>query len=269
MFNIFTNNKKEIWLALWWWATKWFVHLGVIKYLEENNYTITEVAWTSMGSIIGTLVCSGMSFDDMYQAFKQIKTSDLIDIDLTQWLIKWDNIINILKETCGDIAFADLSIPLKVIAVNIDTGKEKAFSTWSVIEAVHCSIAIPGIFSVQKHSQDNAYYLDGWLINNLPISHLSSKHIVAVSCSWKFSKYEEESTTIFGKTFNTNFFSIPKNVLYRSLDIMMLHNENMQLASHANTTLIRPNLTHISSYDISVLDEAIMIWYEEAKKILW
>ena len=35
--------KKKYWLALWWGSARWFVHIWVLKYLEEKNIEIWEI----------------------------------------------------------------------------------------------------------------------------------------------------------------------------------------------------------------------------------
>lgn len=49
---------------------------------------------------------------------------------------------------------------------------------------------------------------------------------------------------------------------------MMSNNENEQIKSHDHATVIRPNLTEISFYDLSALDRAIEIGYKATKKEL-
>ena len=46
--------KKIYSLALWWWAAIWFVHIWVIKYIEENDIEVTEISWTSMWAIVAS-----------------------------------------------------------------------------------------------------------------------------------------------------------------------------------------------------------------------
>ena len=36
--------KTNYGLALWWGSARWFVHIWVIKYLEEKNIKITEIS---------------------------------------------------------------------------------------------------------------------------------------------------------------------------------------------------------------------------------
>jgi predicted acylesterase/phospholipase RssA len=38
----------------------------VLKYLEEHNYEITEIAGTSIGSIVGLMLANGLTYSQMY-----------------------------------------------------------------------------------------------------------------------------------------------------------------------------------------------------------
>ena len=54
----------------------------------------------------------------------------------------------------------------------------------------------------------------------------------------------------------------------RSYYIMMARNEDLELSQYPQVTLIRPELEHISSFDLHVLEDAIQIGYNEAKHVL-
>jgi len=49
---------------------------------------------------------------------------------------------------------------------------------------------------------------------------------------------------------------------------MMARNEDLELSQHDDVLLIRPDLEHISSFDLEVMDDAIQIGYDEARRVL-
>lgn len=63
--------QKNISLCLWWGWARAFIHIWVLKYLEEENYSIEEVSGTSMGAIIAAGIALGMSAQEIYDFTKK------------------------------------------------------------------------------------------------------------------------------------------------------------------------------------------------------
>jgi NTE family protein len=103
-----------------------------------------------------------------------------------------ESILKILKNCGCDVNFEDLAIPLTVVATNIDTATEKRFDSGSVLDAVRCSMGIPGIFAPHQ-LDDGQHYVDGVFVNNLPANCLSADSVVAVS-TLGIGAFEPESS---------------------------------------------------------------------------
>ena len=56
-----TAAQTRVGLVLAGGGARGLAHIGVIKYLEENNIKVQAVAGTSMGSVVGGLYASGMN----------------------------------------------------------------------------------------------------------------------------------------------------------------------------------------------------------------
>lgn len=112
-------NKKYS-LALGWWSALWLSHIWVIKYIEEKNIQIDEIAWTSMWSVVASFYAIWINSNDMKTFAKNVNYLKLIDIDLKEWLLKWNKIYKKLYEVFGDKKIEDTKIKLKIIATNID-----------------------------------------------------------------------------------------------------------------------------------------------------
>jgi NTE family protein len=67
--------------------------------------------------------------------------------------------------------FDELKIPLRIITMALDTGREVILESGSLLKAVEASLAMPGIFPPVPY--DNKFLLDGSIINPVPISDLS------------------------------------------------------------------------------------------------
>ncbi len=66
-------------------------------------------------------------------------------------------------------SFADLSVPLRVVAADLDTGDEVVFVRGPLEPALLASAALPGVFPIIEH--DNRRLVDGGIVNAVPLWH--------------------------------------------------------------------------------------------------
>jgi NTE family protein len=123
------GSKKKISLVLGGGGTKGFIHIGVLRYLEEHRYTITDVAGTSIGALIGALVAMGRTSDEIYTKIQTLSTKDIIDIDRQYITIGGTSIISQLEDMMGDTQIEDLPRPFTAIATDLDSGEEIALTS--------------------------------------------------------------------------------------------------------------------------------------------
>ena len=71
-----------------------------------------------------------------------------------------------MKDILPVDTFEDLQIPLKVVATNVNTLEERVFETGRLLDAVMCSVALPG--SILPQEYDGQYYIDGGATNIVP-----------------------------------------------------------------------------------------------------
>lgn len=67
-------------LALGGGASKGFAHIGIVKVLKENGIPVKVVTGTSAGSIVGSLLASGMSPDRLELEAEILGKTDLVDL---------------------------------------------------------------------------------------------------------------------------------------------------------------------------------------------
>ena len=213
------------------------------------------------------MIAFWMNYDQIYAAAMSLEYKEFVDLDIRNWLIKWEKIIQKISTYIGDIQFEDLSIPLTIVATDMNSGEEIWFTTGSVLKAIRYSIWIPGVFVVAQDDNGKSY-ADGWLVNNLPVNYIHSEHVVAVSCQGVGRFEGKTSKMVLWIEIDTSWMTIHTRVMMRSLNIMMSRIEDFIIAEHPNVILIRPNLEKISSFDLKALDEAITIGYKEAKLVL-
>jgi len=64
--------------------------------------------------------------------------------------------------------FEELSLPVHIVATNLETGGEAWFHSGSLVEPLLASAAMPGIFP--PVTIDGVSYIDGGIANNVPVS---------------------------------------------------------------------------------------------------
>jgi NTE family protein len=66
-------------------------------------------------------------------------------------------------------SFADLNVPLRVIAADLDTGEEVVLARGPLKPALLASAALPGAFPIVHH--DGRRLVDGGVVDSVPLSH--------------------------------------------------------------------------------------------------
>ena len=165
------SGKKTISLVLGSGGARGLAHIGVIDELVHYGFEIKSIAGSSMGALIGGIYAMGRL--DVYTRWvTALQRSDvvyLLDPSFGRTgLIKGDRIMGVLKSLIGDANIEDLPIRFTAVATDLESGNEEWFSHGSLFDAVRASISIPTIFT--PHRYHGREYLDGSLINPLPIS---------------------------------------------------------------------------------------------------
>lgn len=71
------NIKKDINLVLQGGGIKGLAYVGALRYLEENNYNINYIAGSSVGAIIGSLICAGYDSYELEDIINKLSYKDL------------------------------------------------------------------------------------------------------------------------------------------------------------------------------------------------
>jgi NTE family protein len=179
--------KKRVGLALGGGGAKGLAHIGVLDVLQQEGIPIDLIAGTSMGGLVGALCALGKDCSLMKQTALKInvvKMLSLADLALPKsGLFGGKAVISLLKKLIGrDVGFEELSIPLSLVATDINSGEEVVINQGSVLEGVRATISIPGIFTVVK--REGRYLVDGGLVNPVPVSvakDMGADFIIAVN----------------------------------------------------------------------------------------
>lgn len=245
------GKKPTVGVALGSGGARGFAHLGVLKMLVEHNIPIHCVAGSSMGALIGAFFAAGLEMEQMYKLAKVFKRKYYLDFTVPKMgFVTGNRVKELIKAFTKNKKIEELSIPLSIVATDLNEGKKVVFSKGSVAEAVRASISIPGIFVPVQI--DGMLLVDGGVVDRVPVSvakDMGADIVIAVDVS--DVKRNEKITSIF-------------DVIMQSLDIMQ--DELVHHRKIASDIMIRPKVEQFSSRAFTNIEEILKKGEEEAEK---
>jgi NTE family protein len=163
-------------------AARGYVHLGVIKALNEEGIFPDIISGTSAGAIAGALYADGYSPDEILEILGKNSRLDFLALTVPKdGLLKMSGMIQLLKKTLRATTFEELKIPLIITATNLNNARIEYFSSGELLNCIIASASIPVIF--KPVVMNNISYVDGGVIDNLPVGPLEKK------CSFLIGSY--------------------------------------------------------------------------------
>ena len=162
--------EKRIALVLSSGGARGIAHIGVIEELIHSGYSISSIAGTSMGSVVGGMYALGKLNEYKLWLLHVTKMDIIKFLDLTighGGLVKGEKIVQVMEGFIGNALIEDLPIPFSAVAVDIKRHKEVVFSSGSLMKAIRASISIPTVFL--PVSYDHSFLVDGGVLNPLPL----------------------------------------------------------------------------------------------------
>jgi NTE family protein len=171
-----THNRPSVGLALSGGGARGLAHIGVLRVLEREGIPVDYLAGTSMGGVIAAGYAAGMSSYDLERESLAITRKRhmlrLADPGLPNGgLIRGERVLAFFKKEFGDKTFAELNLPLAVVAVDLNSHQEVVLREGPVALALRATTSLPGLF---KPVEINGMRLvDGGVLNNLPVDVVS------------------------------------------------------------------------------------------------
>ena len=164
------EKNKEVALVLSGGGARGMAHIGVIRTLEDHGYTISSLAGTSIGALIGGIYLSG-KLDEYIKWVTAVSKFDILkfmDFAISKnGFIKGEKVFKKLRPFIADVNIEDLPIPFACVAVDIHNHREVAFTKGPLIDAIRASVAIPTVLHPFKY--DGCELVDGGVSNPLPL----------------------------------------------------------------------------------------------------
>jgi NTE family protein len=180
-----TPAKASIGLALGGGAARGFAHIGILRVLMANGIVPDVVVGTSIGAVAGGCFAAGHldAFQDWAQGLTKRGVLSYLDVSLGgSGLISGGKLIARLEQTLGDIAIEELPARFAAIATELGTGHEIWLTRGRVVDALHASYALPGIFTPVRLG--GRWLVDGALVDPVPVAAaraLGARMVIAVN----------------------------------------------------------------------------------------
>jgi NTE family protein len=166
------SDRIKVGLALGGGGVRGLAHIGVLKVLVGEKIPVACIAGTSMGGVIGAYFAAGRSPAELEELAKQTgrfrEVSRMLDPNFTfHGLLSGKRVKQRIGRDLGDeITFEDLRIPLSLLAVDLNTGREVIITEGKVVDALRATISVPAVFV--PYDWGNFRLVDGGVLNNVP-----------------------------------------------------------------------------------------------------
>lgn len=281
--------SKSVALVLSSGGARGVAHIGVIEALEEAGYSISTIAGSSMGAVVGGVYAAGrlQDYKEWMCNLDKLDVLKLLDFTLsTQGFVRGERVFNEMKKFIDDCDIEDLNIPFKAVATDIVNKKEVVFSKGSLYTALRASAAIPSV--LKPSIIDDVEMVDGGVINPLPIKHVerSKTDILIVSdvnadVKSKMPQQKKEEKTALApilakwNSLFPNSTSVSKtrrlsifDLFAQSIDLMQDKISDYIIESYKPDVVIRMSREMCSTFEFYRSDELINQGYTETKKML-
>ena len=246
-------RDPKIGLALGSGGARGFAHIGLLKELDKEGIKVDCIAGSSMGALMGSFYASGSDLELLEKVSLQFKRKYFLDWTVPKMgFVAGKKIEEYIRLFTKNKKLEDLSIPLAVIATDIERGEKVVFKDGPVYEAVRASIAVPGIFVPKRIG--GRLLVDGGVIDRVPVSVVREMGAdIVIACDVSSSHEESKVESIY-------------DVIMKSLDILQM--EVVKARGIKADVTIDPAVKMYNSMAFTNIPEIIEAGEEEAKKMM-
>jgi NTE family protein len=162
---------KTVSLVLGGGGARGSAHIGVIHWLEENDFKIKSLTGCSIGALIGGIYAAGklVEYEQWVRSITKVDMVALLDLSWEKsGLVRGDKLINTLIELVGEQLIENLPISYTAVATDVKGHKEVWIKSGSLFQAIRASVSIPLLFTPFKYK--GVDLVDGGVLNPVPIA---------------------------------------------------------------------------------------------------
>jgi NTE family protein len=284
-FDYVTGSRQapRVGLALGSGSARGWAHFGVIRALEEAGIRPDFVCGTSIGALVGAAYAAGEldRFEKWVTNLRMVDVVAFMDVNLRNGLFKGRRLMDFLRRHFADRPLEELDLPFAAVATALDTGAEIWLRQGSTLDAVHASLAVPGLFAPVL--RDGMVLVDGGLVNPVPVSlaramgadiviavdlgsDLLGRHLQAdvppgrlsgIVGDWMRRLHDELGVPVPAPSSDAPQIPSVLEVLASSVNIMEVRIARSRMAGDPPDLVVAPRLGHLQMLDYHRGREAI------------
>lgn len=185
------GKRSPIGLVLSGGSARAMAHIGVLRYLEEQDIVPDFIISNSMGSIVGLLYSAGMSPDQIEKVVTNLDIGSSVGftLPLQGGLLKADSLASLAVSILGgNRKIEDLSIPIMIVQEDLVTKRQVLVCEGDFATILRASFAIPVYFPSVEYQ--GHLLIDGGISSLAPID-LAYQYSDDVIVSTTFSSRED------------------------------------------------------------------------------
>ncbi len=166
-----TTNGKTVSLVLGSGGARGLAQIGVIHWLEENDFKIKSIVGCSIGAVIGGVYAAGKlnEYEQWVRSLTKVDIFTLLDLSWEKsGLVRGEKLVNTLIGLVGEKSIEDLPISFTAVATDLRGQKEVWIRSGSLFDAMRASFAMPLFFTPFKWK--GLDLVDGGILNPMPIA---------------------------------------------------------------------------------------------------
>ena len=248
---------ERVTLVLGGGGMKGLAHVGAWRAVLESGIQVSEIIGTSIGALIGACIAGGLEHERLVSLARALLRTDIVV--LNRWALLFNGIRQpsvfrddtfraYIESVLPATTFAELSIPLSMNAVDLESGRQEWFGAGGLMdvplaEAVYASCALPVFYPPAEIN--GRYFVDGGVIDALPVGRAAERgadRIIAVDVG------AGQAGDAVG-TVEKGMVAIHQRVM----QIMGYARKRAHLDAHgsASITYIRPHLDGYDTFDFT------------------
>ncbi len=155
-------------------------HIGVLKFLEEQEVEISAVSGSSAGAMVALMVACGFGSDEIYDFLKEIEKKELFKLSSEPGLFSLKTLEKKLRSFTGAVYYEEMKIPLYTCMTDLNSGESLYLNSGDPVANTIASSSLTPIFEAKELG--GRYYVDGGFSDNLPVKPLKtlSEKVLAV-----------------------------------------------------------------------------------------